>query len=44
MKLSKIAKQVSKAGLCNVYGDEHGKGVYIGIGNAIYQKFEDYKG
>lgn len=36
MKLSKIAKQVSKAGLCDVYADEHGTGVYIGVGNAIY--------
>lgn len=36
MKLSKIAKQVSKAGLCDVYGDEYGTGVYIGIGSEIY--------
>ena len=36
MRLAKIAKLVSKSGLCDVYGDEHGTGVYIGIGNAIY--------
>lgn len=36
MRLAKIAKLVSKAGLCDVYGDEHGTGVYIGVGSAIY--------
>ena len=36
MRLAKIAKLVSKAGLCDVYGDEHGTGVYIGVGLAIY--------
>lgn len=36
MRLAKIAKLVSKSGLCDVYGDEHGTGVYIGVGNAIY--------
>lgn len=36
MRLAKISKLVSKAGLCDVYGDEHGTGVYIGVGNAIY--------
>lgn len=36
MRLAKIAKLVSKAGLCDVYGDEYGTGVYIGTGNAIY--------
>lgn len=36
MRLAKIAKLVSKAGLCDVYGDEYGTGVYIGVGNAIY--------
>lgn len=36
MKLSKIAKQVIKTKVCDVYGDEHGTGVYIGTGNAIY--------
>lgn len=36
MRLAKIAKLVSKAGLCDVYGDENGTGVYIGTGNAIY--------
>ena len=32
MKLSKIAKQVIKTKVCDVYGT----GVYIGVGNAIY--------
>ena len=36
MRLAKIAKLVSKAGLCDVYGDEYGTGVYIGVGKAIY--------
>lgn len=36
MKLSKIAKQVIKTKVCDVYGDEYGTGVYIGVGNAIY--------
>lgn len=36
MRLAKIAKLVSKAGMCDVYGDEYGTGVYIGTGNAIY--------
>lgn len=36
MKLSKIAKQVIKTKVCDVYGDEHGTGVYIGVGDAIY--------
>nr|DAU66181.1 MAG TPA: hypothetical protein [Caudoviricetes sp.] len=36
MRLAKIAKLVSKSGLCDVYGDEHGTGIYIGVGNAIY--------
>ena len=36
MRLAKISKLVSKAGLCDVYGDEYGTGVYIGVGNAIY--------
>ena len=36
MRLAKIAKLVSKSGLCDVYGDEYGTGVYIGTGNAIY--------
>lgn len=36
MRLAKIAKLVSKSGLCDVYGDEYGTGVYIGVGNAIY--------
>lgn len=36
MRLGKIAKLVSKSRLCDVYGDEYGTGVYIGVGNAIY--------
>ena len=36
MRLAKIAKLVSKSGLCDVYGDEYGTGVYIGVGSAIY--------
>lgn len=36
MRLAKIAKLINKSGLCDVYGDEYGTGVYIGIGHAIY--------
>lgn len=36
MRLAKISTLVSKAGLCDVYGDEHGTGVYISVGKAIY--------
>lgn len=36
MRLAKIAKLVSKVGLCDVYAEKHGTGVYIGVGNAIY--------
>lgn len=36
MRLAKIAKLVSESGLCEVYSDEYGTGVYIGVGNAIY--------
>lgn len=36
MRLARISKLVSKAGLCDVYGDEHGTGVYISVGKAIY--------
>lgn len=36
MRLAKIAKLVSKSGLCDVYSDEYGTGVYIGVGSAIY--------
>lgn len=36
MRLAKIAKLVSKARLCDVYSDEYGTGVYIGVGSAIY--------
>ena len=36
MRLAKIAKLINKTGLCDVYADKHGTGVYIGVGNAIY--------
>ena len=36
MRLAKIAKIVSRSGLCDVYSDECGTGVYIGVGSAIY--------
>lgn len=36
MRLARISKLVSKAGLCDVYADKNGTGVYIGVGNAIY--------
>ena len=36
MRLAKIAKLINRTGLCDVYADKHGTGVYIGVGNAIY--------